>query len=480
MHLKVMRRLTKILLLLLFSTSLSAQSYIFESCISNSHYKSIFEDSPIDILKCASDSTNTLTFGPKLYAINSSINKDKITNAYLIGLSLKGGIKNKFKLLVSYDYLNGNFSSEIKKYQDSLGLYFPGFGDSNKRFQFNARYFASEFIKIDLGNAKHFIGDGYQSLLLSDVASEYPYLKISTEFGPIRYYNLYTTFINPNLIDFGRKKHATIHYLNFSITPKINFGLFESILWQSKTEAVNKGYEFAYLNPVIFYRPVEFSKKSDKGNALIGANFNIKLYTVLFYGQLMLDDLNISRQKDNDDDYQQGFFQNKYGYQLGFKGKIKSLNYLFEFNQVQPYTYGHRTILQNYSHMNQALSHPLGANFKEFISILEFRKGNWNYHFKSMIAFVGLDSLGTHYGQDIFQSDIDASTGGQYSYGNYNGQGVNTRIISLDAEVSIKLKSIDIFGIISCRTKKSDLIDQTLIFYSLGVRTFPFSSFNDY
>ena len=73
-----MRRLTKILLLLLFSISLSAQSYIFESCISNSHYKSIFKYFPIDMFVCASDSTNNLQLGSKLYAINSSINKDKI------------------------------------------------------------------------------------------------------------------------------------------------------------------------------------------------------------------------------------------------------------------------------------------------------------------------------------------------------------------------------------------------------------------
>ena len=171
---------------------------------------------------------------------------------------------------------------------------------------------------------------------------------------------------------------------------------------------------------------------------------------------------------------------NKYGYQLGLKGKISSLKYLFEYNQVQPYTYGHRTILQNYSHMNQALAHPLGANFKEYINLLEFKKEKLTYKLKTMFSIVGLDSLDTHYGQNIFESDILASTGGQYSYGNYNGQGVSTTIFSIEPEISVKFKWFDIYASIYYRTKNSDLLDQNLLFYSLGIRNFIFPIFQDY
>jgi len=213
---------------------------------------------------------------------------------------------------------------------------------------------------------------------------------------------------------------------------------------------------------------------------LMGANFNTTFNNSMLYGQFLLDDLNISKQKDADSNYEEGFFQNKYAYQLGLKGKIKDVKYLIEYNQVQPYTYGHRTILQNYSHMNQALAHPLGANFKELINILEIRKGKWTYKIKTMFANVGLDSLSTHYGQNIFESDHEASTGGQTSYGNFNGQGVSTTILSFQPEVSFKLKWFDVFGLVYYRTKKSDLLDQILIFYSVGLRTFPFSNSQHY
>ncbi|MDC0204483.1 hypothetical protein OAJ65_01660 [Flavobacteriales bacterium] len=424
------------------------------------------------------DTTQFIIIVPRIFGL-SSISNNRTYNSYLLGVNLSANISNKFILIANYDKLEGNHNSLITDYLDSLGVY-PVFGATKTRFQFNLKYNLNKFFTMDAGKGKHFIGNGYRSLLLSSEHSPYPYFKLATEFGRIRYYNLYTTFLNPNMVDYGRKKHVTIHYLDFAITQKIHIGLFESILWQSKSESRNNGYELAYLNPVIFYRPVEFSMGSNKGNALMGANFNAKFKKIILYGQFMIDDLNISRQEDRDDNYAGGFFQNKYAYQLGLKGKIKDVKYLIEYNQVQPYTYGHRTILQNYSHMNQALAHPLGANFKELINILEIKKGKWTYKIKTMFANVGLDSTATHYGQNIFASDYDASTGGQASYGNFNGQGVATKINTLYTEVAYSLKWGNVFGSVYYRTKKSDLLDQTFLFYSVGIRTFPFSAFTDY
>ena len=470
-----MKKLIKGLLFFLIPFCVVAQSNIFRSNLDRP-VSYFFTDTTISDF----DTIQSWTIQPRFFGVSSFSSTDDSYSTYLIGLTLKSNIKNKLILLSSYDYLDGNHILEIKQYQDSLGIYYPAFGLYNNRFQFNAKYLANKFITVDIGCGKQFIGNGYQSLLLSSVASSYPYLKLTTKFGPVKYYNLYTTFLNPDMINYGRKKHATIHYLDFAITQKVHIGIFESILWQSKTEAVNKGYELAYLNPVIFYRPVEFSKHSNQGNALMGANFNAIFKSSMFYGQFLLDDLNISRQKDADSNYKEGFFQNKYAYQLGLRGEINDINYLLEYNHVQPYTYGHRTISQNYSHMNQALAHPLGANFKELINILEVRQGKWAYKIKTIFANVGLDSLSTHYGQNIFQADGEASTGGQTSYGNFNGQGVSTAIFSFQPEISFKLKWFDVFGLVYYRTKKSDLLDQSLIFYSVGLRTSPFAAFQDY
>ena len=118
---------------------------------------------------------------------------------------------------------------------------------------------------------------------------------------------------------------------------------------------------------------------------------------------------------------------------------------MIEYNQVQPYTYGHRTVLQNYSHLNQALAHPMGANFRELIFLYQLRLNNWEFRFTNIFNRVGLDSLNTHYGQNIFESDFEASTGGQLSYGNYNGQGLSTDFLISKFEISRGFDSFNLF-----------------------------------
>ena len=66
----------------------------------------------------------------------------------------------------------------------------------------------------------------------------------------------------------------------------------------------------------------------------MGVNLSFMFNNLNFYGQFLLDDLNISKQKNEDNNG--GFFQNKYAYQLGFKGQIKHLKYLIEYIIPQP------------------------------------------------------------------------------------------------------------------------------------------------
>jgi len=469
-----MKTLIKFFLLAFVPFFMNGQISTFKS--GNSYpFSTYFSDT---ISASNSDTTQHISIGPRYYGIISA-SENESSNTFVVGVSLSANIRNKITFISTYDYLGGNHNSLIHEYQDSLGV-FPGFDLENKRWQLNVKYKLNKFITADFGKGKHFIGNGYRSLLLSSEHSPYPYLKLTTEFGRVKYYNLYTTFLNPDMADYGRKKHSTIHFLDFGITKNIYFGIFEAIMWQSKSENVDKGFEFAYMNPIIFYRPVEFSMQSNKGNVLMGANFNMTFGKTTLYGQALLDDLNISKQKEADENYEEGFFQNKYAYQLGLKSTVKNINFLIEYNQVQPYTYGHRTILQNYSHMNQALAHPLGANLKELINIVEIRKERWTYKIKTMFTHVGLDSLNANYGQNIFASDYSVGEASGGFYGNFNGQGISTTILSFQPEVSFKLKRFDIFGSVYYKKKKSDLVDQTSLWYSLGIRTFPFSTFQDY
>ena len=469
-----MRRLFKLIFFIIFPFFVDGQISTFQAGTN----KLFLESSSDTITSFVSDTIQYISIVPRYSGIISASENTR-SNTFILGVSLSANIKNKVTFISTYDYLGGNHNLMIIAYQDSLGV-FPGFDSENKRWQLNVKYKLNKFITADFGKGKHFIGNGYRSLLLSSEHSPYPYLKLTTEFGRVKYYNLYTTFMdiqNPNQ---DRKKYASFHFLDFQLTHNINIAVFEGVIWQAKDENYNRGYDVEYLNPIIFYRPVEFSKHSPD-NVLIGANFNTKFDKTTLYVQILLDDLNIARQKDRDENYSGGFFQNKFAYQLGVKSSFKKLNAMIEYNQVQPYTYAHKQSMQSYTHMNQALAHPLGANFKEVVALANYKKEKWIFSVKLTVARVGLDSIYTHYGQNIFVSDFEAQGDNQqYSYGNFIGQGVLTQINTIHTEVAYSLKWFDLFGSVYYKKKKSDLVDQTSLWYSLGIRTFPFSAFQDY
>ena len=140
--------------------------------------------------------------------------------------------------------------------------------------------------------------------------------------------------------------------------------------------------------------------------------------------------------------------------------------------------------MQNYTHLNQALAHPLGANFKEWIGILSYDYQKWNIELKWNHAIYGEDSSGTHFGKNIFLSDFEAENDGQqYSYGNFNGQGVKTTQDYITATISRKIReesNIYLYGQIISRQIISDLQDVNHLYFQIGIKTNLHNSYFDF
>ena len=138
------------------------------------------------------------------------------------------------------------------------------------------------------------------------------------------------------------------------------------------------------------------------------------------YGQFALDDI-IVGQLINDikhtlnPDYtgEYGWFANKWAAQLGYKSydifKIKNLDIFTEVNIARPYIYSHVNPEQNYSHLGQALAHPLGANFVESVSGISYSGKRILVDAKIMYVIIGADSTGTHFGQNIYNPTMDGN-----------------------------------------------------------------------
>jgi hypothetical protein len=283
-------------------------------------------------------------------------------------------------------------------------------------------YQAGEYFNFQFGHGKNFIGDGYRSFLLSDNAFSYPYLKITTDIWNIKYVNLWMQFqdftdSNP----YGEaydKKWGAFHYLDWSVTPWLNIGLFEAIIWQNADSTGTRGFDINYANPVIFFRPVEFSVGSPD-NVLMGVNGKITLFKKqVLYGQFMIDEFKLDEIKN----YKDGWWANKFAIQAGYKTfdlfKVKHLDIQTEVNFARPFMYSHLSSLKNYGHYNVSLAHPLGSNFLESVTFLRYNYKRIFFEGRFSYAKHGSDTAGLNYGNDIFKSYTDRAQ----DYNNFLGQ----------------------------------------------------------
>ncbi len=337
-------------------------------------------------------------------------NNDEFLFLNTRGIAVRGMIARKvgFASFLSENQERG--PKFFRQRVDSTGAV-PGYG-FYKPFKktgydyFDARGYITfglaQSIDVQLGYDKNFIGSGYRSLFLSDWGNSSLFLKLNTRIWKLNYQNLYMELMpqfrkrGDTLLD---RKYAVMHHLSMNVTKWLNIGLFESVIFSRKNH-----FDFQYLNPIIFYRSVE-GMVGSPDNAFVGMDFKANIaHRFQLYGQFMLDEFVLTRIK-NDPTY----WANKFGIQLGAKYVdafgINNLDLQVETNRVRPFIYSHGDTVANYTHYNQPLAHPLGANFQEFIGIVNYQpKPKWYIYAKAIYYYQGLDSAGINYGSDPFKN----------------------------------------------------------------------------
>jgi hypothetical protein len=336
-----------------------------------------------------------------------------------------------------------------------------------------------------------FIGDGYRSLLLSDVATNYPYFKTTLNIWHLQYSSWYSWFYDVSAANGVKKdfknKFGTFHYLSWNVTKNFNLSAFENVIWQGTDTNRHRGFDVNYLNPVIFFRPVEYSLGSSD-NAMLGFNTSWVIAKRLkLYGQVVLDEFYLKEIRARD-----GWWANKQGFQAGAKYVdafgVKRLSLQGEFNYVRPYTYSHGSPQQSYSHYNQPLAHPFGANFKEAIGIVSYRHHRYRLDGKLIYAETGKDTTGSviSMGQNIFLSYTQRPMTGVYKndHGHFTGQGVKTTFLQAElrytfylvADLNLRLEA----GVIQRLYKNEKGFDRETPFIYAGIKTNLYNSYRDY
>ena len=292
-------------------------------------------------------------------------------------------------------------------------------------------YSPNSVFNLQLGKDKHFIGDGYRSLLLSDLSNNNPYFGINANIWKIQY-NVWYSWMQ----DFSRyngqqtslqNKFGTFHYLSFNPFKELSVSFFENVVWQGTDTNRVRSFDVNYLNPIVFYRPQEYSVGSPD-NSMMGLNISGKLFGCLkIYAQGVADEFYLKQIRART-----GWWANKQGWQFGTKYvnafKVKGLTLQAEYNEVRPYTYSHGSVQQNYAHYNQPLAHPFGANFKEYLGFISYRANRWMISIQGLTATIGADTMGSNLGQNIFLS----YTTRPYEYGHKTTQGNKVQLMQSD------------------------------------------------
>lgn len=416
----------------------------------------------------------------------------------------QGGLGKKLNFFAAVFESQGRFAGYFNRYAESLRpdggnpAIIPGrniaepFRTDSYDYPVAEGYLSyapSKHFNVQLGHGKNFIGDGYRSLLLSDNSSPYPYLRLNTTFWKLKYTNTWMSLRDVRsevtLDGSFRTKYMANHYLSINVTKRLNIGLFEAVMWENDND---RGFDVNYLNPVIFYRAIEFTTGSRGGNAIIGLSGKYKFSDQInAYSQVVIDEFSSGDVFGGDQSW-----KNKLGFQLGAKYYnafgVKNLYLQAEYNQVRPYTYSHNSIVLNYGHQNQPMAHLWGANFREGILIARYFNGRWFGSAKLTLGERGFDFNTTedsfYYGGDIYRDEADRP----FDTGIEIGQGNTTSVFIgefqggylINPATNLKVYASLLFRDFTPNVDTATEFASSSTWFNLGIRTDLFNWYFDF
>jgi hypothetical protein len=335
-----------------------------------------------------------LTIDPLLHFSNSidyaDTSGNKISNNTR-GVIIRGNIGKQFSFTSSFYENQSYFPKYISEYIESKAEWYyaantnkwfqrpgygpvPGQGRSKPFKKYGYDYAFSQgyisfspkaWINFQAGHDKHFVGDGYRSLLLSDAAFNYPFFKTTLWAfnGKLMYTAIYNSLVNlertpnPTTPEANfRNKLGSFHYAAYRFNKYVTLGLFQGIIWQRMDSTGTLPFNFNYVNPLIFVNAAQYGF-DNKNNLLMGSTAKINLpLKITLYGQVALTGTN---------------FQTAWQAGIKYSG-IKNLFLLAEYNSSASNTYKSRTAFQHYSHYYEPLAHPYGNDFSELVFMVQY------------------------------------------------------------------------------------------------------------
>lgn len=357
-----------------------------------------------------------------------------------VGVLLAANVKDKLAIMV--DYRAGYASAIPEAYTSSLqskAMFHNEIGTGNylyNNIKGRVRYTPSTNIEFQTGIDHLKIGEGDRSLLLGNQGVPNPFLSLKAKLWKFEYHFIQQLWREEKRLHsmVYSPKGSSSHYLSFKANKNFQIGVFESVVYDMKDTLYNRGFEVEYLNPLIFFRPQEYSLGSSD-NVILGINTSFQWKKSMFYGQFVLDEFFLKEIKARS-----RWWANKYGVQIGYKTQFeKGQQQWFlrsEFNLMRPFTYSQNNKNAVYGNQGLPVAHSLGANFVEFYQEASLQVKKWEFTGFVQLYLKGIDSSQVSYsnGGDIYKPYTFRTPGQEYGY--TIGSGVKTQVIQLGVYVA--------------------------------------------
>lgn len=293
-------------------------------------------------------------------------------------------------------------------------------------------YTPNHIFNFQVGLDHNFIGEGSRSMFLDDYGKPYPFAMIRARFWRLEYSILYQ-FMREGKQQNWEGKFGSSHHISLNATKWLNFGIFETVVFQPKDTLVNRGFDAEYLNPMVFYRPQEYSLGSSD-NVLIGFEMSVKFNQHTAYFQFILDEFYLAEIRAHS-----GWWANKFGGQFGVKGRLQKGKHQFfyrvETNFARPYTYSHISDDLNFGNQGTPLAHVYGSNFIELLGELKWQREKFGAKLFTNYSLHGSDKNEFNYGADIYLP----YTNRPYELGHFIGNGIQRNFFRTQLTINYKV-----------------------------------------
>ncbi len=246
---------------------------------------------------------------------------------------------------------------------------------TSTNFDFTEAYLRADlsWFNLEFGKERNFIGNGRSDqLLLSNNAPAFDLLKLDLHYGWFRFLFIHGSLVKDSASFPGTlpgepqpsNKYLALHRFQFTLWDRLTLGLSEMTIYQRTSP------EWAYLNPINFYKSAEHAM-GDRDNSFL--NFDIEYYPVnhlKLYSTLLVDDIDFSK-----------LGTTWWGNELGMQGGVllaeplgvENVDVNVEYTRIEPYVYSNRTDGLAYTNNSLGLGHYIGPNSDQWFFEVQYR-----------------------------------------------------------------------------------------------------------